>query len=654
VLLRSSAGGVAPSDGRESLLPRIRGLFVFLVVLFLGVEGLEWLDATTPLVPHRAVAAGCLALVLVWVVVLHRRGRSEVLLDVALALLVLGVGWGLGRPNAVVALLVGVIQLRSLYGSRRSVAAATSAVLAAYVAIAVLTGGWQAATDLGTLVVGLGAAALALVLRLVGEALAAHDLAAAWDAALTDAAEDLLVAASVEEVDAVASRALAQVRRSAERAVRGGVWSGPVQPGDVPRTPDELERGVRQGEHAALGTELPRTLRRLGADVALARERIDSEQRFRVLAENSREGIYVLELVPEPRFRYLNPAAERLLGRSAAAVYDDARSALAQVHPEDRVDAGFAPGPTVVEDPVRIRIVRGEDDVVWVEIQETVLERRGDEPTAVQGVARDITRQWEEEVSLRRALEQEAAAATELRALDEMKSTFLRAVSHELRTPLTAVLGSATTLRRLHPELSQRHVDQLLGAIDRQATRLARLLEDLLDVDRLSRGLVEPEREPVELLSLTRRVVDSAASASRPVSVEGEPVTVELDGPKVERIVENLVRNANKHTPEGTSIRVTVGRDDAGAVLSVEDDGPGMPPGLHTELFEPFAQGPSAHGAAASPGTGIGLALVSKLAELHDGRAWVEDRPGGGARFVVTLPGRVVEPRTGRSQLALP
>jgi PAS domain S-box-containing protein len=640
-----------PSAVRGTLLPRVRGLFVLLVLLFLVAELVEWLDASTPLVPHRAVAATCLGMAVAWAVALHRRGHAGLLVDAAIVLVIVGVGWGLGRPNAVIALLIGVMQLRVLYGSRRAVVGAICGVLGGYVTAAVLTGGWEAATDLGTLVVLSGAAALSFVLRLVGEALAAHDLAASWDAALTEAAEELLVATTTEEVDAVASRALSRVR-AVVAETSDGLSGDPVRPGAVPETADQLEGSARDESHAGLGADLARTLRRLAADVALARDRVDSEQRFRVLAENSRDGIYVLELRPTLRFRYLNPAAERLLGRSAAAAYDDARSVLAQVHPDDRVDAGITTA-SPVEDPVRIRIVRHDGGLVWVEVRETVLEGQPGEPTAVQGVARDITAQWEEEVSLRRALEQEAAAATELRSLDEMKSTFLRAVSHELRTPLTAVLGAALTLRWHRAELPQHQADQLLDAIHRQASRLERLLEDLLDVDRLSRGRVEPQREPTDLLALVGRVVSATADASRPVVLDGEALTVDLDAPKVERIVDNLLRNANKHTPEGTRIRVSVRRGDDGAVLTVEDDGPGMPPGLGTELFEPFTQGPGTH-EAASPGTGIGLALVSKLAELHGGRAWVEDPPGGGARFVVALPGRIVEARAGSSQPALP
>ena len=108
----------------------------------------------------------------------------------------------------------------------------------------------------------------------------------------------------------------------------------------------------------------------------------------------------------------------------------------------------------------------------------------------------------------------------------------------------------------------------------------------------------------------------------------------------VERIVENLLTNAVKHTPGDSRIWVRVERTDEGALISVEDDGPGIPPEDRLRVFEPFVQG-----ATVTPGgVGVGLALVAKFAELHDGRAWVQERAGGGASFRVLL---AFEPRSG-------
>jgi hypothetical protein len=112
---------------------------------------------------------------------------------------------------------------------------------------------------------------------------------------------------------------------------------------------------------------------------------------------------------------------------------------------------------------------------------------------------------------------------------------------------------------------------------------------------------------------------------------------VPVDGAKVERILENLVMNAVRHTARDVTIWVRVWAGGGGAFLAVEDDGPGVPDDLQSAIFEPFRQGPTA--TAHSPGTGIGLSLVAMFTELHGGRAWVEERAGGGASFRVFLPG---------------
>jgi two-component system sensor histidine kinase MtrB len=109
-----------------------------------------------------------------------------------------------------------------------------------------------------------------------------------------------------------------------------------------------------------------------------------------------------------------------------------------------------------------------------------------------------------------------------------------------------------------------------------------------------------------------------------------------VDSAKVERVVENLLANAGRHTTPDTPVWVTVTRRDDGVLLAVEDAGTGVPQELRAALFEPFRQGPEV--AAHAPGVGIGLSLVARFAELHGGRAWVQDRPGGGASFQVLLP----------------
>jgi PAS domain S-box-containing protein len=644
VAIRSAAGVGRSTDvrvRRGGLLGRVRSLFVLFVAVVLFVELIELVDARTPWWPHRAVALLCLVGAGWWSMTLHRRGTSTVVLDLLPIAAVLGVGIGLGRHGAVLALLIGASQHRALFGTRRSVAVTTTGMLAAYLAVGMVLEGAGHLIDLGNLVVVSGIGGIVVVMRRVAEAMAWHDLAAVCDGVLTDAGAEFLAAVDVEEVDEVVDEALAAIATRAPRA-SGGLWDPPFATGVIPSDARALE-GAIPGRWPDELAGLERNLRRLATDAALARERIESEHRYRVLAERSREGIYLLELGTPPVYRYLNPAAEDMLGLSTATVQRHPGAAFERVHPEDRevitaarADRGY------FREPVQVRMTRDDGSMLWVEAAEGVIESRDGAPFLVQGVVRDVTRQRAQEEALQRALEQELAAADELRHLDQMKSTFLQAVSHELRTPLTAVLGSAETLRDRRDELSDADTDLLVHAVARQAGRLGRLLEDLLDVDRLSRGLVVAERAPTDLQAVVAAALEGLGEERTRVEATVEPIVARLDGPQVERIVENLLRNAIRHTPPGTAVRLDVREQLGVTVLTVEDDGPGLPDELRGSVFEPFTQGPQAT-AAPSPGTGIGLALVQKLAELHRGEAWVEEAPSGGARFLVVLPGPVVE-----------
>ncbi len=121
--------------------------------------------------------------------------------------------------------------------------------------------------------------------------------------------------------------------------------------------------------------------------------------------------------------------------------------------------------------------------------------------------------------------------------------------------------------------------------------------------------------------------------------VEADRVLVDVDPGKVERVIDNLLINAARHTPMGTAVFVRIVARPGAVMLTVEDDGPGIPDELKTALFEPFRQGEG----SAGRGMGIGLSLVQRFAELHGGAAHIEDGESGGARFVVTLPGEVTQ-----------
>jgi signal transduction histidine kinase len=283
-----------------------------------------------------------------------------------------------------------------------------------------------------------------------------------------------------------------------------------------------------------------------------------------------------------------------------------------------------------------------EGETLWLrDIVHVAVDARG--RPVVRGLIVDVTEGKRAEQALRRseqkyseAFHREREATHRLRALDEMKNTFLEAVSHDLRTPLTSILGSAVTLEQSGMDIPREDAVDLLQRIASNARKLERLLGDLLDLDRLQRGIITPQRRRIDVGALVRHAVrEFEQLGGRQIECGSEELIANVDPPKVERIVENLLSNASRHTSPDSRIWARVDRRKDGVLVVVEDEGGGVPDELKDAIFEPFRQGPGP--ASASPGVGVGLSLVARFAELHGGRAWVEDRPGGGASFKVLL-----------------
>ncbi len=217
---------------------------------------------------------------------------------------------------------------------------------------------------------------------------------------------------------------------------------------------------------------------------------------------------------------------------------------------------------------------------------------------------------------------------------DDQTSAFLQTVSHDLRNPLIVIEGFASLLATQPDQLTEDERRDYARRIHDAARRMRRQLNDLLDVDRLGRGVVEPNRRPTDVCALAAEAVVSLDLTERVALDSADPpLVVDVDPGQVERILENLLSNAARHTTAATRIWVQVGPADDGILLRVDDDGPGVPVDVRDRIWDAFETGPGESG-----GTGVGLALVRRFAELHGGRAWVEDRPGGGASFRVHLP----------------
>ena len=368
----------------------------------------------------------------------------------------------------------------------------------------------------------------------------------------------------------------------------------------------------------------------------------ETETRYRNLVEQVPAVVYIDDVDDISTVLYISPQVEELTGYSQDQHLADPELWVKRLHGEDR-ERVLAESRRTNEtgEPWRIeyRMLRPDGGVVWVRDEAVLLRDEQGRPLCWQGVLLDVTEERRAEETLRRAYDREHRAAEGLRALDEMKNAFLAAVSHELRTPLSAVLGYALTLER--PDISLPTEDQkdLTHRLAVNARKLERLLSDLLDLDRLGRGVLEPRLRATDLSALSIRVIEEADLGGHHVDVDVEPVVVQIDASKVERVVENLLVNAAKHTAPDSRIWLHVARREGGVLITVEDEGPGIPDDLKAEVFEPFRKGNGT--GEHTPGTGIGLSLVARFAELHGGRAWVEDRSGGGASFSVYIPGAV-------------
>jgi signal transduction histidine kinase len=226
--------------------------------------------------------------------------------------------------------------------------------------------------------------------------------------------------------------------------------------------------------------------------------------------------------------------------------------------------------------------------------------------------------------------------ADAVQARIEREARFASDVSHELRSPITALSAAVEVIDGRRGQLPTR-TQQALDVVVSQVRRFDAMVIDLLELSRLDAGAHDLHLEDVDIEALTRRVAARYGFADIPVEVDlRSSPTALLDKMRYERILANLLENARYHG--GGPLRISIEPNGADVVVAVEDGGPGVARGEQARIFERFARGSAARHRI---GTGLGLALVAEHAAAQGGEAWVEDRPGGGARFVVRFPSGV-------------
>ena len=395
-----------------------------------------------------------------------------------------------------------------------------------------------------------------------------------------------------------------------------------------------LERPVRM---AALMTAVQTALRARQrqynarehlADLdSIAKALRGSESRLKALFENAAVGIAELNAVG--RFALVNDSLCRLLGATRQGLLAISMADVA--HPEDRADLESSLRRLFAHELENLvgerRFVRRDGATIWVKLTISLARAADGSGAHAVAVIEDITEQKQ--------------AAEELREADRRKDEFLATLAHELRNPLAPIRNSLHIVRLAG--VQNPTVERVTDMMERQVGHMVRMVDDLLEVSRISRGKIELRKERVELASVLRNAVDTslplieAAKHKLSIRVPEQTLMLDADPVRLAQVFANLLNNAAKYTPEGGEIGVEVRVEKGMAVICVKDNGEGIPPAMLGRVFNMFTQVNT--GTRAQGGLGIGLTLARTLAQLHGGTIEAFSQGAGqGCEFLVRLP----------------
>lgn len=332
-----------------------------------------------------------------------------------------------------------------------------------------------------------------------------------------------------------------------------------------------------------------------------------SEARFRAIVHRNADGVVVVGT--KGVIKYVNPAAEVLLRRPANQL-------VGQVF-----GVPVAPG-----EATEIELLNSDGGQCIAEMR--VVETQWLGQCAYLATLRDVTERKQREVEAREAVRR--------------RDQFLAMLSHELRNPLAAIVNAAYILRRSRPK--ERRLARAADVIGSQSQHMVRLLDDLLDVSRISRGMIELRRQPLDLVSLLTEAARSVGSAMEENEIQftldlpPSGLFAEVDPARMHQVIVNLLTNAARYNNPGGNVQLSAWGEDGEVVFEIEDDGIGIDEAKLQSIFEPFFQGETTL-ARSDAGLGIGLALVRLLVDLHGGGVSAHSEgPGRGSRFTVRLP----------------
>ncbi|HEX9103862.1 MAG TPA: PAS domain-containing protein, partial [Polyangia bacterium] len=445
-------------------------------------------------------------------------------------------------------------------------------------------------------------------------------------------------------------------------------WAARVHPDDLPRAEaavaDSLRTGALEGEWRAL---LPNGATRwllargivlrdaagtpaqmIGANFDISDRKRFEDERERLLGDLRAQGeqlkmLYQQTPLPitviegdELRFTLVNASYRALVGFDPLGVpLLEAFPQLAGSRVYELIRRVYSTGEpaAVVEELVPMARADGSFEDRWFTVTWSALRAADGRVRGVLSVGYDVTAQ----VMARRALEQAREAAEEAnRAKDE----FLALLGHELRNPLAPILTALEVIKMRGTDPSER--EHLV--IERQVQHVTRLVEDLLDVSRVTRGKVTLAQRPTELLPVVYKAIEIATpilEKNRQVFICDVPASglpVDVDPVRIAQVLSNLLTNAAKYSPPGSRVTLRAHREGDEVVVAVEDTGDGIEPELLPRIFEPFVQARQSL-ARSHGGLGLGLTVVRNLVKLHGGRVAAESRGAGrGSTFTVRLP----------------
>ena len=381
----------------------------------------------------------------------------------------------------------------------------------------------------------------------------------------------------------------------------------------------------------------------------------ESEKHYRLLANNAADAIWTVDLNMRPT--YTSPSITRLLGYSVEeamakpmeevftpASFEVTMKALAEELAVEKMEQKDLSRSRTLE----LELFRKDGSIVPVETKYSFLRDPDGQPVEILAIARDITERKRMEKEMRELYEAERRHREELEEEQRVRGLFINVLAHELRTPLTPLVVSAELLKDLVSSEQESHEYRLANLVVNGAQTLASRLDELLDLARFAVDSFTIKPEPLDMKALlknTARQYQELVEKKKQSIILDLPrrlPVIEADRSRLEQVLTNLLFNATKFSPEGSTITVRARAEEGEVVVEVEDRGGGLSEEEQERIFKPYHR--VEQDRQRFPGLGLGLAVSKQIVEAHEGKIWVESQLGRGSTFSFSLPVKGQEP----------